>query len=116
MLVIMPMKVPLRYANTLMHALHVPLVVHSAAPAYLGLQRRQPSILPQLGAHSVIALGAVCNVLLALLKFGVGTLGGSAALVADAAHSASDILVDAICLLGASSPAFERICLLIVAV
>jgi divalent metal cation (Fe/Co/Zn/Cd) transporter len=75
----------------------------------------RPIILPHLGASSVIAMGAAANVVLAVLKFAVGTLGGSAALIADATHSASDLLVDAVCMLGTTAPAFERVCLLIVA-
>jgi cation diffusion facilitator family transporter len=44
----------------------------------------------------VTAIGAVVNLLLVLLKFIVGTLGGSRALVADAAHSLSDFVSDAV--------------------
>ena len=47
--------------------------------------------------------------LLSLLKFVVGTLSGSASLVADAYHSGSDLLVDAVTMAACHAPpAFER--------
>jgi cation diffusion facilitator family transporter len=42
----------------------------------------------------VTALGAAVNLLLVILKFTVGVSGGSRALVADAAHSLSDLVSD----------------------
>jgi len=42
----------------------------------------------------VTALGAAVNILLVVLKFAVGISGGSRALVADAAHSLSDLVSD----------------------
>ena len=44
----------------------------------------------------VTIVGAVVNILLAALKFFAGTLGKSAAMVADAFHSLSDLLTDII--------------------
>ena len=44
----------------------------------------------------VTVAGAVVNILLAALKFFAGTLGKSAAMVADAFHSLSDLLTDII--------------------
>lgn len=44
----------------------------------------------------VTALGAVANILLVVLKFVVGIFGGSRALVADAAHSLSDLVSDVV--------------------
>ena len=62
-----------------------------------------------LGPTGVTLLGAFVNVLLSLLKLLVGTVSGSASLVADAYHSGSDLLVDAVTM-GAvhAPPAFER--------
>lgn len=63
-----------------------------------------------LSPSHVTLLGAVANVLLSLLKLVVGTLSGSASLVADAYHSASDLLVDAVTMLAVNAPpAFERL-------
>ncbi|OPX36405.1 MAG: hypothetical protein B1H12_07095 [Desulfobacteraceae bacterium 4484_190.2] len=45
-------------------------------------------------------VGAVVNTLLIVLKFVAGILGHSQALIADAVHSVSDLLTDAIVLLG----------------
>jgi len=42
----------------------------------------------------VTAFGAALNILLVILKFAVGIAGGSRALVADAAHSLSDLVSD----------------------
>jgi len=44
----------------------------------------------------VTVLGAALNILLVLLKFVVGITGGSRALVADAAHSLSDLVSDVV--------------------
>ena len=44
----------------------------------------------------VTALGASVNLLLVVLKFSVGVSGGSRALVADAAHSLSDLVSDVV--------------------
>lgn len=40
--------------------------------------------------------GAACNIALTVIKFFAGILGGSAAMVADAVHSASDLISDII--------------------
>ena len=69
-----------------------------------------------LTSESVTVLGAVANVLLSLLKLVVGTLSGSASLVADAYHSGSDLLVDAVTFVAVKAPpAFERIATLAIA-
>ena len=46
---------------------------------------------------SVTALSALTNVLLSAFKLAIGLLSGSAALVADGAHSFSDLISDAVC-------------------
>ena len=46
--------------------------------------------------RNVTLLGAVCNILLTIAKFVAGILGCSAAMVADAVHSASDLVSDVI--------------------
>jgi len=62
-----------------------------------------------LSPSRVTLLGAVVNVLLSLLKLVVGTVSGSASLVADAYHSGSDLLVDAVTMLAVNAPPnFER--------
>jgi len=62
-----------------------------------------------LSPSRVTLLGAAVNVLLLLLKLVVGSLSGSAALVADAYHSGSDLLVDAVTMFAVNAPpAFER--------
>ncbi|MCQ2335314.1 MAG: cation diffusion facilitator family transporter [Paludibacteraceae bacterium] len=48
--------------------------------------------------ETVTIWGAVCNVALTVVKFIAGTLGGSAAMVADAVHSLSDLISDGIVL------------------
>lgn len=60
-------------------------------------------------------LGAASNVFLSLLKLAVGLLTGSASLIADAGHSCSDLIVDAVCLLAVKAPVFERVCLAAIA-
>lgn len=63
----------------------------------------------QLSPSAVTLLGAVVNVLLSLLKLAVGMFSGSASLVADAYHSGSDLLVDAVTMAAVHAPpAFER--------
>jgi len=86
-----------------------------------------PSGLPQLisirggGAmmlspSRVTLLGAAVNVALSLLKLVVGTMSGSASLVADAYHSGSDLLVDAVTMLAVNAPpSFERAATLAIA-
>jgi hypothetical protein len=60
-----------------------------------------------LSPSRVTLLGAAVNVLLLLLKLVVGSLSGSAALVADAYHSGSDLLVDAVTMFaGACAPLY----------
>ena len=69
-----------------------------------------------LNSESVTVLGAFANVLLSLLKLVVGTLSGSASLVADAYHSGSDLLVDAVTFVAVKAPpAFERVATLAIA-
>ena len=46
---------------------------------------------------SVTALSALTNVLLSAFKLAIGLVSGSAALVADGAHSFSDLISDAVC-------------------
>ncbi len=46
--------------------------------------------------YKVTAAGSVVNILLTLLKFVAGVLGASAAMIADAVHSLSDLLTDVI--------------------
>ena len=46
------------------------------------------------------AVGVVGNIVLCLFKFAAGFLGGSAAMISDAVHSASDVLATAIAYLG----------------
>ena len=43
--------------------------------------------------------GAVINILLVIFKFVAGVLGSSAAMIADAVHSLTDLISDAIVLL-----------------
>ena len=51
-------------------------------------------------ARSVTLAGAALNGLLILLKFSAGIIGKSQALIADAAHSVSDLATDAVVLFG----------------
>jgi cation diffusion facilitator family transporter len=50
--------------------------------------------------RGVTVVGAVVNVMLALVKFVAGVIGQSQALIADAVHSISDLITDGIVLLG----------------
>jgi cation diffusion facilitator family transporter len=50
--------------------------------------------------RSVTLVGALVNAILILLKFFGGVFGRSQALIADAVHSASDLITDAVVLLG----------------
>lgn len=50
--------------------------------------------------RTVTLVGAILNVFLAVLKIGIGKLAGSQALVADGVHSFSDLMTDAVILLG----------------
>lgn len=69
-----------------------------------------------LSAGQVTLLGAIANVLLSCLKLAVGTISGSASLVADAYHSASDLVVDAVTMLAVyAPPSFERAATLVIA-
>lgn len=49
--------------------------------------------------YGVTILGSVCNLLLTLFKFFAGVAGHSAAMVADAVHSLSDLLTDFVVLI-----------------
>lgn len=77
--------------------------------------------------RKVTLVGALVNIILAILKIVVGSVSGSSALVADGVHSFSDLLTDAVVLLGAqywTAPAdakhpyghyrFETLCNLII--
>ena len=48
------------------------------------------------GGIMAIAVGVVINVVLTVLKFIIGTIGNSTALLADAAHSLSDLITDGV--------------------
>ena len=48
----------------------------------------------------VTIVGAIVNILLAILKFVIGIIGNSRALVADAVHSVSDLATDIVVILG----------------
>lgn len=48
--------------------------------------------------QKVTIWGAICNVALTIFKFIAGTLSGSAAMLADAVHSLSDLISDAVVL------------------
>lgn len=60
--------------------------------------------------QEVILGGSALNVVLAGLKAGAGAATGSAALIADAGHSLSDLLSDAFALAAARVPRWEREC------
>lgn len=49
--------------------------------------------------YRITLIGTLCNALLIVLKFIAGTLGRSSAMVADAVHSLSDFITDAIVLI-----------------
>ena len=49
--------------------------------------------------YKTTVAGSVINIALVVFKFVAGILGGSAAMVADAVHSLSDLLTDAVVLL-----------------
>ena len=49
--------------------------------------------------YRVTIVGSIVNVLLTVLKFFAGVLGASAAMIADAVHSLSDLLTDFVVLL-----------------
>lgn len=62
-------------------------------------------------ARQITITGMVVNILLAILKLFLGTLGRSQAVVADAVHSLSDMLTDLLVLFGIkvwSAPADEK--------
>lgn len=52
--------------------------------------------------------GGVINAVLSLLKLVVGLASGSAALVADAGHSLSDLVSDGLCMWAQMMPAWDR--------
>lgn len=60
--------------------------------------------------RDVTVAGAATNVVLSGLKAGVGVAINSASLIADAAHSLSDLLSDGLALCAASSPSMEEHC------
>ena len=49
--------------------------------------------------YKVTVLGSVVNIVLVVLKFVFGILGHSAAMIADAVHSLSDLITDIVVLL-----------------
>lgn len=55
----------------------------------------------------VTVIGAIANVLLAAVKFAAGVFGHSAAMVADAAHSLSDLVTDAVVFISVRIAAHE---------
>ena len=57
------------------------------------MESRQSSI------YRITILGSIVNLLLVSLKFIAGVLGASAAMIADAIHSLSDLLTDFIVLI-----------------
>lgn len=63
-----------------------------------------------MSASEVTFLGAAINVLLAGLKAVAGMWTGSASLVADAGHSLSDLISDAIALAASARPELEAVC------
>jgi cation diffusion facilitator family transporter len=71
----------------------MPHRVLDRAPRHSTLKER----LGQMSPERVTMISAVTNVLLSTFKIGVGVLGGSTALVADGAHSFSDLLSDTVC-------------------
>ena len=90
---------------------------HSTAAAPHARQRAPTRGLPQvisirggrtLSPSLVTLLGALTNVLLSALKLVVGTMSGSASLVADAYHSCSDLLVDAVTMAAVHAPPSSR--------
>lgn len=58
----------------------------------------------------VTAISGACNVVLSLFKIGVGTLSGSASLIADGYHSAGDLVSDAFCLVSIKTGKYEHLC------
>jgi cation diffusion facilitator family transporter len=58
------------------------------------------NIEPEKGAQSVTLVGGIVNALLIGLKFTMGVLGNSQALIADAVHSVSDLFTDLVVLFG----------------
>ena len=86
------------------------LLKETTKPAQL-LSKLSASGMTRLSASQITLVGAVVNVLLALTKLVVGSLSGSAALLADAYHSTSDLVVDGVTMVAVhGSPAFERGC------
>ena len=90
----------------------VPAILDEDMPS---IQSDLPQVMSIRGGHvtlsptKVTLLGAVVNVLLSLLKLVVGTISGSTSLVADAYHSGSDLIVDAVTMAAVHAPpAFER--------
>jgi cation diffusion facilitator family transporter len=59
-----------------------------------------PKIETEKSAQSVTLVGGAINVLLIGLKFSMGVLGNSQALIADAVHSVSDLFTDIVVLFG----------------
>ena len=92
---------------------------HTVAPAAARKDRHKSAGTEMFGALSAFRLmtpeevvlgGSILNVLLAGLKAGAGAVTGSAALIADAGHSLSDLLSDAFALAAARVPRWERTC------
>lgn len=80
------------------------------------IAKKPTRLISNLSASQVTLLGATGNILLACIKLVVGTLSGSAALLADAYHSASDLVVDGVTMVAVhGSPNFERACTLCIA-
>lgn len=97
----------------------LPLLPLRADASFSAPEERQPSGLAEcLGGLSparVTVLSAGTNVMLSLFKVTVGTVAGSASLVADGAHSCSDLLSDAMCWVVVKTGRFELVCTLAIA-
>ena len=83
-----------------------------ATSVYSDHARSQPLQAPQktLSPAFVCVLSAAVNVALSVLKLLAGLATGSAALIADAYHSCSDLVSDGLALLASSTPQLERPC------
>lgn len=90
----------------------VPVSARSLAvkPQPFSIDKRIAELSRTCTSHQVTVAGAVTNVFLSGLKAGVGGLTGSPSLIADAGHSLSDLLSDALALCAASVPAWESLC------
>ena len=86
-----------------------------SGPAFIVRVRALRSGLSEMSPQKIALLGAASNVVLSVLKLAVGLLAGSASLIADAGHSCSDLVVDAVCMLAVNAPVLERVCTAVIA-